>query len=120
MFGSYNKGFENPRTAVDWLSRDEAVVDRYIADPLCGFDASVGLSYEMLGGMLANEDAKNLDRMPKDLPVLFVSGDKDPVGGNGKGVRQTWAAFPTAATKCTTNSTAPSSTRTFWPSWTRS
>jgi alpha-beta hydrolase superfamily lysophospholipase len=93
MFGSYNKGFENPRTAVDWLSRDEAVVDRYIADPLCGFDASVGLSYEMLGGMLANEDAKNLDRMPKDLPVLFVSGDKDPVGGNGKGVRQTWAAF---------------------------
>ena len=93
MFGSYNKGFENPRTAVDWLSRDETVVDRYIADPLCGFDASVGLSYEMLGGMLANEDAKNLDRMPKDLPVLFVSGDKDPVGGNGKGVRQTWAAF---------------------------
>ena len=93
MFGSYNKGFENPRTAVDWLSRDEAVVDRYIADPLCGFDASVGLSYEMLGGMLANEDAKNLDRMPKDLPVLFVSGDKDPVGGNGKGVRQTYEAF---------------------------
>ena len=96
MFGSYNKGYENPRTAYDWLSRDPAEVDKYIADPLLGFSASIGLSREMLGGMLMNEDKKNLDKMPKDLPVLFVSGDKDPVGSNGKGVRQAYEAFKAA------------------------
>ena len=96
MFGSYNKGYENPRTPLDWLSRDVAVVDKYIADPLCGFDASIGLAYEMLGGMLMNEDKKNLDKMPKKLPLLFVSGDKDPVGSNGKGVRQACEAFKKA------------------------
>ncbi len=93
MFGNYNKGFDNPRTPLDWLSRDEKEVDKYIADPLCGFDASIGLAYEMLGGMLMNQDRKNLDKMPKDLPVLFVSGDADPVGSNGKGVRQAFEAF---------------------------
>ena len=93
MFGSYNKGFDHPRTPVDWLSRDENEVDKYIADPLCGFDASIGLAYEMLGGMLMNQDKKNLDKMPKDLPVLFVSGDADPVGSNGKGVQQACDAF---------------------------
>lgn len=96
MFGSYNKGYENPRTPVDWLSRDAAEVDKYIADPLLGFPASIGLAREMLGGMLMNEDKKNLDKMPKDLPVLFVSGDKDPVGSNGKGVQQAYEAFRAA------------------------
>ena len=96
MFGSYNKGYENPRTPVDWLSRDAAEVDKYVADPLLGFDASIGLAREMLGGMLMNEDKKNLEKMPKDLPVLFVSGDQDPVGGNGKGVTQAYEAFKAA------------------------
>ena len=96
MFGSYNKGFGTPRTPFDWLSRDEAEVDKYIADPLLGFSASIGLAREMLGGMLMNEDKANLAKMPKDLPVLFVSGDKDPVGSNGKGVQQTYEAFKAA------------------------
>lgn len=99
MFGSYNKGYDHPRTPLDWLSRDEAEVDKYIADPLCGFDASIGLAYEMLGGMLQNQGPKNLDKMPKDLPVFFVSGDKDPVGSNGKGVKQTFEAFRKAGMK---------------------
>ncbi len=99
MFGSYNKGYDNPRTPVDWLSRDEAEVDKYIADPLLGFDASIGLAREMLGGMLMNEDKKNLEKMPKYLPVLFVSGDQDPVGSNGKGVEQTYEAFKAAGMK---------------------
>ena len=99
MFGSYNKGYENPRTPFDWLSRDTAEVDKYIADPLLGFSASIGLSYEMLGGMLMNEDMKNLQKMPKNLPVLFVSGDKDPVGSNGKGVTKAYEAFKAAGMK---------------------
>lgn len=99
MFGGYTKGYENPRTELDWLSRDEAVVDKYIADPLCGFDATIGLSAAMLSGMQMNEDKKNLAKMPKELPVLIFSGDMDPVGTNGKGVRQTYEAFKAAGMK---------------------
>ena len=78
---------------MDWLTRDEKEVEKYIADPLLGFSASIGLAREMLGGMLMNQEKENLDKMPKNLPVLFVSGDKDPVGSNGKGVQQTYEAF---------------------------
>lgn len=93
MFGGYTKGYENPRTDLDWLSRDAAVVDKYLADPLCGFDATIGLSMAMLGGMKLNEEKANLAKMPKKLPVLFFAGDQDPVGSNGKGVKKTYAAF---------------------------
>lgn len=99
MFGGYTKGYENPRTELDWLSRDEKVVDAYIADPLCGFDATVGLSMAMLSGMKMNEKKENLAKMPKDLPVYFFSGDMDPVGANGKGVKQTVEAFKKAGMK---------------------
>ena len=93
MFGGYNKGYDKPRTEFDWLSRDEAVVDAYIADPLCGFDATIGLSAAMLEGMKMNENAENLAKMPKKLPVFIFSGAMDPVGANGKGVKQTYEAF---------------------------
>ena len=96
LFGSCNKGFAVPRTPFDWLNRDEDEVDKYMADPLLGFSPSIGFAREILGGLLMNEDTANLEKMPKDLPVLFVSGDKDPIGGNGKGVRQTYEAFKAA------------------------
>lgn len=96
MFGSYNKAYDNPRTEYDWLSKDPMVIDKYIEDPLCGFDPTVGLAMAMLSGMKMNQDDKNLQCMPKQLPVLIFSGDMDPVGGNGKGVKQTFHAFEKA------------------------
>lgn len=96
MFGGYNKHFDSPRTEYDWLSRDSAVVDNYISDPQCGFDATIGLSMAMLSGMKMNEERSNLSKMPKNLPVYIFSGNMDPVGNNGKGVRQTFEAFKRA------------------------
>ena len=94
MFGNYNKSYgKTPRTNFDWLSRDEKVVDDYIADPFSGFDASVGLSRDMLGGMELNQKAENLAKMTKKLPILFIAGDCDPVGSMGKGVTKTAEAF---------------------------
>ena len=93
MFGSYTKSYSDVRTPLDWLSRDPAVVDAYIADPLSGFSASVGLSRSMLQGMEMNQKMSNLTKMPKKLPVLFIAGDADPVGSMGKGVQQTAEAF---------------------------
>ena len=92
-FGSYTKGIEPLRTASDWLSRDEAVVDRYLADPLCGFIPTAGLFRDMMHGIAFNQNQKNVARMKKDLPVYFMSGDRDPVGANGKGVMRAYQSF---------------------------
>ena len=101
-FGAYNKTFKPNRTDYDWLSADEENVDEYIADPLCGQDATVGLFYEMLTGIRFNQRRNNLDRMDKSMPILLISGEDDPVGGMGAGVRQTYAEFKRAGiTDCT-------------------
>ena len=101
-FGAYNKLFAPNRTKVDWLSADESNVDDYIADPLCGADATVGLFRQMLHGIRFNQRQSNLRRMDADTPVLFVAGDKDPVGSCGKGVIQSYEAFKAAGVRdCT-------------------
>ena len=93
IFGGYNKVFKPNRTPNDWICSDEQVVDKYQADPLCGFDATIGLARDMLTGIRMNEDPTNLMKMNKSLPVLFVSGAKDPVGGMSKGVLACIDAF---------------------------
>ena len=93
VFGGYNKKFKPNRTPYDWICSDEAVVDRYAADPLCGFDATIGLARDMLTGIGLIQDKSNLAKMKKDLPVWFFAGDQDPVGNMGKGVRQAAEAF---------------------------
>lgn len=101
-FGAYNKTFKPNRTECDWLSADEENVDEYIADPLCGHDATVGLFREMLWGIRFNQRPTNLRKMDKTTPVLLISGEDDPVGGMGAGVRQTYQAFRHAGvTDCT-------------------
>lgn len=92
-FGSYNKGYENPRTIYDWLSRDPAVADAYAADPLCGFIATNGLFRDMMYGIRFITDQKNIERMNKEKPIYFMSGDADPVGENGRGVTRAYKAF---------------------------
>lgn len=91
-FGSYNKGFAG-RTLFDWLSRDEAEVDRYMEDPLCGFVPAASIFAEMMKGIAYITNPQNQQRMRKDLPVLFLSGDADPVGENGRGVMRAYRSF---------------------------
>ena len=93
VFGGYNKQIPNARTSKDWLTRNEKVVDEYIADPLCGFVASCGLMRDMVKGIHYNQQPKNLENMKKYLPVFFIAGGEDPVGPYGKGVEQAVAAF---------------------------
>ena len=92
-FGAYNKPFAPNRTPCDWLSVNEENVDRYIADPLCGGKATVGLFRDMLGGIAFIEDKRNLAEMNLNLPVLFISGDSDPVGDMGRGVKAACQSF---------------------------
>ena len=98
-FGAYNKAFAPNRTPVDWLSVDTDNVDRYIADPLSGQPATVGLFRQMLTGIRFNQRMENLRKMDKDMPVLIISGEKDPVGDMMKGVIRTRDAFRAAGMK---------------------
>ena len=92
-FGSYLSKIENPRTKFDWLSRDAEQVDKYIADPLCGFVGKIGLYRDMMRGIKFITDKKNIAQMNKEKPVYFMSGDGDPVGDYGKGVERAYKAF---------------------------
>ena len=92
-FGSYTKKLGHVRTPSDWLSRDESVVDQYIEDPLSGFVPSAGLLHDMMEGIEFISKPKNIAKMKKDLPILFFSGDCDPVGEQGRGVTRAYKAF---------------------------
>ena len=87
-FGTYNRAFAPARTKFDWVSASEANVDAYIADPLCGGDTTLGLFRDMLDGLSCITRQSNINRMDKNLPVFFIAGDQDPVGGMGKGVQK--------------------------------
>ena len=93
MFGTYNRRIEHKRTAYDWLTRDNATVDAYVADPLCGFTVTAGLMRDMLTGLRYIQEPENLVKMKKDMPILFLSGSDDPVGGYGEGVTKAWQEF---------------------------
>ncbi len=85
-FGSYLKKIPDAKTAFDWLTRDEEIVQKYVEDPLCGFVAAASLYRDMMWGIRFISQEENLARMKKELPVFFVSGDGDPVGDYGAGV----------------------------------
>lgn len=86
-FGRYNAAFMPNRTDFDWLSRDEAEVDAYVADPLCGNTFTSGFFSDLLGGLGGINNVKRVAGVRRDLPILLVAGDKDPVGDSGKGPR---------------------------------
>lgn len=86
-FGGYNKAFKNSRTDFDWLSRDEKEVDKYIDDEYCGGVFTAGFFYDFLRGLKLIQHRDEVAKVPKDLPIYIFSGDKDPVGKSGKGVK---------------------------------
>jgi alpha-beta hydrolase superfamily lysophospholipase len=81
-FDAFNKKFAPARTAFDWLSRDPAEVDKYVADPLCGFPATVQLWLDLLQGWAAVSRVAHRNRVPKALPLYLISGGRDPVSAN--------------------------------------
>lgn len=81
IFDKNNKAFAPSRTMYDWISSDEDQVDLYVEDPLCGF-VFTGCGFkDLIFGLKQLAKVERLDRIPKDLPVLFISGKEDPVGG---------------------------------------
>jgi alpha-beta hydrolase superfamily lysophospholipase len=86
MFDDCNKPFQPSRTDFDWLSRDPKEVDKYVADPLCGFPFSVQLAIDLLDSLRASVSPAMIARIPKSLPIYIFSGERDPVGQNLQGL----------------------------------
>jgi len=95
-FDAFNKKFKPVRTPCDWLSRDSAEVDKYVNDPLCGFECTTQLWYDVLSGLAEICTPKNVARMPKTLPIYVIAGERDPVNNDLSGIRKLRAALDQA------------------------
>lgn len=77
-FQDWAKKETSGRTNFDWLSRDPAEVDKYVADPLCGWDASVGMWQDVFKLIFAGADDRNFSELSKNLPIHLRGGGHDP------------------------------------------
>ena len=98
-FGTYNKKFAPNRTPSDWLCSDDAQLDAYRADALCRPSISSGLFLQLLESMNRTGRPEIYANVNRDLPVLLLSGEDDPVGDGGNGVRRVEQAMRGAGMK---------------------
>lgn len=82
MFASFNQPYAPSKTGFEWLSRDEAEVQKYVDDPWCGFPFSNAMVADFFKGARDMWLPENEARIPTDLPMYVFSGAEDPVGGN--------------------------------------
>ena len=97
--GSFNKGIENPRTDLDWLSYNEENVDKYIADPLCGVPFTVGSYYALMKLLSRMGKVKAYKNVKEATPVMLMSGKDDPCTGFDKGREDSKALLEKAGYK---------------------
>lgn len=92
-FGSFNDRFMPARTPYDWLSREAANVDRYMADPMCGFIFTLN-GFGTLFRLIHNcYDVEKIESMPKQLPIFLIAGADDPVGNYGKSIEKVYQSY---------------------------
>ena len=98
MYGAPYKEFDvtgaEPRKS--WLTKDIKIVESYYDDPACSFTFSLSGYKALLEATSFDNSQKHINCMRKDLPVIFVSGDRDPVGNLGEGVRAAYEKFRAA------------------------
>lgn len=92
-FDDFNKKFAPNRTAFDWLSHDEAEVDKYVADPFCGFSVSTQTWIDLLDATPTLTAKENVGIIRKDVPIYIFAGTRDPVGEMGAGVDKLARAY---------------------------
>lgn len=87
--GAFHKfDMDGSRPEDSWLTNDAEIVRRYYAEPRCTFPFTVSGFYTITRLVKADQNPANIGKTPKELPLLFVSGDQDPVGDFGAGVRK--------------------------------
>ncbi|GFZ31055.1 alpha/beta hydrolase [Clostridium zeae] len=92
-FYNYNKKIKNSASKFSWLTTDEIEIKNYENDPLCGNISTCNFYYYFLKGLKDLYKNNRLKQIPKDLPILIISGDDDPVGNYGKWVRKLYNLY---------------------------
>lgn len=92
-FAGNDSRFRGENQANSWLTRDTEIVKAYSENPKCTFQFTLNGFYHLFDTIWYVKRKKNLAKMPKDLPLLFVSGEDDPVGAFGAGVRRVYRAY---------------------------
>lgn len=92
-YDSFNKGISNPKTDKDWISSDEAIVDKFIKDEYCGFIFTTIAFRDMFKGLKFITNRNNIKNTRRDLPIILLSGADDPVGSNGKMVKKAYHEY---------------------------
>ncbi len=98
-FGKFNDRYETRRTEFDWLTRDEKIVDDYIASPYCGFIFSLNGMKALLEVNGKSNQPETFQKTRKDLPIYIVSGCMDPVGDFSEGAKKVYADYKAAGIK---------------------
>ncbi|MBQ2257195.1 MAG: alpha/beta hydrolase [Lachnospiraceae bacterium] len=95
-FGSYQRRIPHPRTQSDWLTRDVDVVDFCLSNKYCNYLFTVNGYRTILEVLSYIQKKENIDRIPKEMPILLMSGGQDPVGNYGKGVKKVYDSYKKA------------------------
>lgn len=98
-FGNYNKPFKADKIPFAWLSRDKEQVKKYILDEQCGNVMSIAFFKFFLCGLKESYKKENLAKIDVNKPIAIFSGEKDPVGGNGKLVNKLYNQYKTLGVK---------------------
>lgn len=98
-FGAYNKPYEPAPTKFEWLSRDHAVVEKYVNDPYCGFIAQAGTALELAKGVIKIAKREEQANILKDLPIYIMSGGEDPSNNKSKGARRLYKTYVSSGIK---------------------
>ncbi|MEO7331575.1 MAG: alpha/beta hydrolase, partial [Minicystis sp.] len=98
-FDQFNAPFKPTRTGFDWLSRDPVEVDKYLADPLCGFVCTTSLWVDLLDTLAEIAEPSRQRHIPKEIPIYVMAGSEDPVGEQTKGIDQLLGAYRAAGVK---------------------
>ena len=128
-FAGYNKKIPHPVNGSAWLASDDQVCLDYEADPLCGFPFTAAGYRALFTGVASISGTGWASQVPKDLPLLLLAGEEDPVGAWGKGPRQvaqwlaetatprrSWSCTLGCATRFSTSGERSRSGRRFSPS----
>lgn len=92
-FGSYNKKIQNPKTKNDWLSANELNVAMYQQDKWCGFVLTASFFKDMMYGLRKIHKSAAIKNIRRDLPILFIYGEDDPVGDYGKSINKLYGIY---------------------------
>ena len=90
IFGKNNDRIIDKKTEVDWLTNDEEIVKAYMNDDMCMFDFTLNGYDTLLEAIEFIQKKSNIKKIPKDLPMFFISGTDDPVGDYSKGVEKAY------------------------------